>query len=83
MAPEEYYAKHQQAFRCAFDFLNRHFPPGEDSAWWEKTAEEIKAADDAQHGNQLATLLLIGVLDYLNEEYKRRYKHGGADTEDK
>ena len=74
MTPEEYYARHQQAFRCAFDFLNKHFPPGDDPEWWVQFSEDIKNADDAQHGNQLATFLLIGVLDYLNEEYKRRKK---------
>ena len=41
-------------------------------------SEDIKNADDAQHGNQLATFLLIGVLDYLNEEYKRRKKDAEA-----
>lgn len=74
MTPEEYYSRHQQAFRCAFDFLNKHFPPGMDPEWWVQLSEDIKNADDAQHGNQLATFLLIGVLDYLNEEYKRRKK---------
>lgn len=81
MTPEEYYTKHQQAFRCAFDFLNKHFPPGKDQTWWEQATNDIKATDDAQHGNQLATLLLIGVLDYLNEEYKRRYQNVSTETE--
>ena len=76
MTPEEQYAMHQRAFRCAFDFLNAHFPPGQDPEWWTQAADDIKVADGAQHGNQLATFLLIGVLDYLNEEYKRRYRSG-------
>jgi len=80
MTAEEYYAKHQQAFRCAFDFLNAHFPPGTESEWWKKTSDDIRDAADKHEKNQLAIYLLIGVLDYLNEEYKRRTKNGGAET---
>jgi len=69
LTPEQYYAEHQKAFRCAFDFLNKHFPPG-DLAWWEQASNDLKNAADGQ--NQLAHFLLIGVYDYLNEEWKRR-----------
>ena len=79
MTSEEYYAKHQAAFRCAFNYLNEHFPPGQDPEWWTKAADDIKSADNKANGNQLATFLLMGVLDYLNEEYKRRYLNG-SDT---
>ena len=81
MTPEQYYAKHQRAFRCAFDFLNAHFPPVQDPGWWLKASEDIKAADDNEHGNQLATLLLIGVWDYLDSELKRRIANGSVNSE--
>ena len=73
MSSEEYYAMHQRAFRCAFDYLNAHFPPGQDPDWWTKASDDIRNSADEHEGNQLAMFLLIGVLDYLNEEYKRRY----------
>ena len=79
MTSEEYYTKHQHAFRCAFNFLNEHFPPGEEPKWWEKMSDDIKAADDSQEGNKLATYLLIGVLDYLDYEYKRRNNNEKTD----
>lgn len=74
MKPEECYAMHQRAFRCAFDFLNAHFPPGMEPEWWTQASEEIAKAADEQPGNQLAVFLLMGVWDYLNDEYKRRMK---------
>lgn len=80
MTPEEYAKIHPQAFRCAFDFLNEHFPPSEDPAWWDKTAKDCSAASVAFGETPIVICLLNGVMDYLNEEYKRRY--GNEATED-
>lgn len=72
MKPEEYYAMHQKAFRCAFDFLNQHFPPGDTPEWWLQTTQEITDASVKQGENELVVGLLRGVFDYLDTEYKRR-----------
>jgi len=71
MTAEEYYAAHQHAFRKAFDFLNTHFPPG-DSKWWESAADDLAKVYNGE--SQLTIFLLMGVWDYLNEEWKRRNK---------
>ena len=70
--PAEYAQEHQRAFRCAFDFLNAHFPPGDTPEWWEQTAQEASAASESQLDNHLAMGLLIGVYNYLESEYTRR-----------
>ena len=79
MTPEEYAKTHQKAFRCAFDFLNEHFPPAEDDEWWIKTAEDCNAASIAFDNESLVMGLLLAVMNYLGEEYKRRKEeHGSA-----
>jgi hypothetical protein len=76
MTPEEYAKAHQKAFRIAFDFLNTHFPPGEDDEWWIQSAKDVGIASDSSGNNVLAMELLNGVMNYLGQEYKRRTEHG-------
>ena len=78
MTPEEYYATHQHAFRTAFDFLNSHFPPGTEPGWWEQASNDILKVSEGK--GQLAQYLLIGVYDYLNEEYRRRMGYDSAES---
>ena len=73
LAPEQYYAVHQKAFRTAFDFLTNHFPPEKDTAWWEKTANDVADAYMETGQESLAYQLLRGVYEYLDKEWKRRY----------
>ena len=80
MTPEEYARLHQKAFRCAFDFLNEHFPPGEDPEWWDKTAKDCSAASIAFGENILVMELLNAVMDYLGQEYRRRNQDGKTDN---
>lgn len=81
MSPEEYLKQHQKAFRTAFDFLTSHFPPELDPAWWEKAAQDASAASIEAGENKLVIGLLIGVYDYLDDEYKlRRDLNGKADN---
>ena len=80
MTPEEYAKIHQKAFRCAFDFLNEHFPPQQDDGWWWNTAQECSAASAAFGENVLVIGLLNGIMDYLGDEYKRRYGNGKTDS---
>lgn len=81
MTPEEYAKMHQKAFRVAFDFLNTHFPPGIEPEWWDRSAKELSAASVAAGENDLVNGLLVGVFDYLGNEWKRRRKENGT-TED-
>lgn len=71
-SPADYVKLHQGAFRCAFDFLTSHFPPGSDPEWWDQTATEASAASESQLDNPLVMKLLNAVMDYLEIEYKER-----------
>lgn len=77
MSPEEYLKEHQKAFRTAFDFLTSHFPPGMEPEWWEQAARELSAASIEAGENKLVIGLLVGVYDYLEDEYKLRRKQSG------
>ena len=79
MTPEEYAKAHQKAFRTAFNFLNAHFPPGETDEWWLQTAQDGALATEESSSEPLTVQLLIGVTNYLGEEYKRRYQSEKAD----
>lgn len=70
--PAEYAEAHPKAFRCAFDFLRAHFPPGNTLEWWEATNNDASLAAGSLKNDVLATKLLIGVLDYLEYEFKLR-----------
>ena len=79
MTPEEYAKEHQKAFRTAFDFLNAHFPPDESLEWWDQTAKDCSAASVKAGKGKLTILLLGGVMNYLGDEYKRRYQDDKVD----
>jgi len=80
MSPEEYARMHQKAFRCAFDFLNQHFPPGHDPEWWDQAAKDVSAASISAGENTLVIELLDGVYTYLGKEYQERSKQNGTDN---
>ena len=77
LSPEEYIQRHKLAFRCAFDFLNEHFPPGEDAEWWLKATRELKAASIEHGEDRLLNGLLLGVFEYIYDEYEIRRKANG------
>lgn len=79
MTPEEYAKVHQKAFRCAFDYLNEHFPPGDDPAWWDKAAKDMAAASIAFGETPIVMELLAAIMNYLGGEYKRRHEGGTVD----
>lgn len=79
MTPEEYAKMHQKAFRCAFDYLNQHFPPGREPEWWEQAAKDLSAFSVAAGENRLVVELLSGVYDYLEYVWKERKEHGEAE----
>lgn len=71
MSPEEYAARHRKAFRSAFDFLESHFPPECSGGWWEKTSCDLKTLTESDD-NVLTRHLLMALIDYLEEESKKR-----------
>lgn len=77
MTPEEYAKMHQKAFRTAFDYLNTHFPPGTDDAWWDQAAKELSAASVKAGEGKLVIELLDAVYEYIAYEYHRREKERG------
>lgn len=79
MTPEEYAKIHQKAFRCAFDFLNAHFPPGTDQEWWDRAAKDCSAVSVIAGESEIVLELLNGVMNYLGTEYKRRYQDGSTE----
>ena len=72
MTPEEYAKNHQQSFRAAFDFLASHFPPGMDPDWWVKTGQDVTKVSVSLKENKLLRGLLVGVYEYLEEEFQKR-----------
>lgn len=80
MTTEAYYSMHQKAFRAAFDFLNRNFPPGDNPEWWLTVTSDAANASLSQGENKLANCLIVGILEYLEYEYKRRQADGSTDT---
>jgi len=72
MTPDQYAEMHRKAFRCAFDYLNGHFPPETDDAWWENAAKELSDASVAAGENDLVLELLNAVFTYIGKEYERR-----------
>ena len=77
MTPEEYAKMHQKAFRCAFDYLNQHFPPRMDPEWWEQAAKDLSKFSIAAGENRLVIELLSGVYDYLEFIWKERREEDG------
>ena len=77
MTAEEYLAYHKHVFRVAFDFLNSHFPPGDDLDWWKQYAEEIAQASCKATGGTLANGMLAAISEYLEEIYKQRRDENG------
>lgn len=75
LSPEQYLARQKAAFRVAFDYLTAHFPPEEDDGWWENAAKdaEYATAVTAKH-DELTMELILGVYNYLEKEWERRYR---------
>ena len=74
--PEAYARRHKEAFRCAFDFLNAHFPPENTPEWWQQAVQDITDASVSQGENKLAVELLTGVFNYLDDERRIRRETG-------
>lgn len=80
LTPEEYAARHREAFRAAFDYLNNHFPPGTDDVYWKATDLDGSLICAKGKDNPLLPLLMTAVVDYLEKESKLRRKEYGDTT---
>lgn len=67
---------HKAAFRVAFDFLDAHYPPGDDQEYWLKTCDDIRVASDENILNTLCQELLSAVLIYLSDKVKNNTNEG-------
>ena len=74
MKPEEFAAYHKLIFRVVFDFLNEHFPPGNDPEWWEQLSKDVSITGTKYGGGQLLIGMLVAVMEHLEEIYKERRK---------
>lgn len=72
LTPAEYVQQHRDSFRIAFDFLNSHFPPDDSLSWWEQTAKDASESSIKAAENKLVIGLLIGIMDYLEDEWRQR-----------
>ena len=62
--------RHKKAFRIAFDYLNKHWPPENSESWWVSAASDLADANFAADGDALCRELLIGIYSYLDETVK-------------
>lgn len=66
----EFQQLHKTAFRIAFDFLSKSFPPVREEAYWKSTMELIGKTVNEHRENLLVGPLLMGVYNYLGEIVK-------------
>lgn len=77
-SPEEYYAEHQKAFRTAFDFLNKHFPPEDSPEWWQQAIKDASDMALLAGEGKLVNGLVVAVYDYLEDDLLKRRKQDGT-----
>lgn len=80
-SPEEYVKMHQKAFRTAFDFLTRNFPPGENPEWWLAVTKDASESSALAGENALVIRLLSAVCNYLEYEYFLRRDNDETDNQ--
>lgn len=78
--PEQYVANHKLAFRIAFNFLSKHFPPENTEEWGEKVCRNVADAALANPGDELTAQLLVAVLNYLDLENEKRRQEETANA---
>lgn len=76
--PEEFAAYHKHIFRVCFDFLNAHFPPGNDPEWWEQLGRDVAHTGTEHGGGALLIGMLVAIMEYLDAIYKERRKTDGT-----
>ena len=66
---QAYIDKHKKAFRVAFDFLNKFFPPRRDPDWFREQVNPVwdgLLAEADEEGNNLTHRPLMEVYAYLD-----------------
>lgn len=61
-------AEHKTAFRVAYDFLEKHYPPANTQEYWTRTADDMSVVADDNKSNKLCWQLLTALLLYLDRE---------------
>ena len=57
----------KEAFRAAFDFLEKHDPPVNTEEFWMQFCKDLSAVSKEHKNNELCQKLLIAVAIYLGE----------------
>ena len=60
----------KEAFRAAFDFLEKHDPPVNTEEYWVQFAKDVAEVAEAHKKNELCQKLLEAVVMYLDEKQK-------------
>ena len=66
----EFEAIHKKAFRIAFDYLHKCFPPRREDEYWKNALALIQKAVSENPGNLAVPQLMLGVYNYLSEIVK-------------
>ena len=77
LTPQEYADRHKRAFREAFNFLNAHFPPHEETEWWDRAAKDLQDMDIEDQHNPLLIELICAVYNYIGQEAKMKEEQKG------
>lgn len=72
---EQFETLHKNAFRKAFEFLKRQFPPRADGEYWLKAARDLGDTSGTEPENVLLGNLLLCVWEYLDKTQKEQERH--------
>lgn len=67
---EEFEQKHKEAFRLAFDYLRRWFPPRWDEEYWLGACNDMTKIVNENAENRAVPDLMLCVYDYLDHFLK-------------
>lgn len=70
----DFKALHRKAFRAAFDYLEKKWPPVWDDQWWKDRAKELGPmahAAENERGNPLEGELYLAVFCYMEKALKK------------
>lgn len=69
---EEKKAQHKKAFRLAFDFLEKMWPPENTLDYWTMVCAQTALLYSESSENKLCKLFLLAIMDYLEKVGKER-----------
>ena len=68
---------HKRAFRDAYEFLERSWPPNWDNAYWDGRCADLQAHEPEHAGDRLYRELMLGIYSYLEKIVKQELQRGG------